>query len=121
MKTGQAVLICRFGWAVLALMLGSRPSVEIMTKPTRLMNSLIFAALAIAAVMFRPEAATAETWCIRDKTATTPGVCGFSSAADCVHAAMVGPPQSICERERWKADKPDVRRSAAARRQQADR
>jgi hypothetical protein len=101
------------------LIIGNWPPEEIMIKPPPRMNSLIFAGLAIAAVMLRPEAALAETWCIRDKTATTPGVCGFSSALDCVHAAMVGPPQSICERERWKPDKPDVNRPPAARRQQS--
>jgi hypothetical protein len=91
-----------------------------MTKPTRLTNPLIAAGLAIALMMFWLETATAETWCIRDKTATTPGVCGFSSALDCVHAAMVGPPQSICERERWKPDKPGTSPSSAKRRQQTD-
>jgi hypothetical protein len=108
---------CHFAPAVLEGRLKSRFS-EITAKEANLMKSLILIGFVVALAALRPEPATAETWCIRDKTATTPSVCGFSSAMDCAHAAAAGPPQSICERERWN---PPAERPRAARRQQSDR
>jgi len=36
-------------------------------------------------------AAKAETWCIRDRAGVTSEICAFSSAHDCIRAALVGP------------------------------
>jgi hypothetical protein len=36
-------------------------------------------------------AVKAETWCIRDGAGVTSEICAFSSAHDCVRAALVGP------------------------------
>jgi hypothetical protein len=37
----------------------------------------------------------AETWCIRDRAGVTSEICAFSSAHDCIHAALVGPAGGI--------------------------
>jgi hypothetical protein len=108
---------CHFAPAVLEGRLKSRFS-EITAKEANLMKPLIPIGFVIALAALQPEPAAAETWCIRDKTAMTPSVCGFSSALDCAHAAAVGPPQSICERERWN---PPAERPHTARQQQTDR
>jgi hypothetical protein len=42
-----------------------------------------------------PAAARAETWCIRDAAGVTREICAFSSAHDCVRAALVGPSGGI--------------------------
>jgi hypothetical protein len=41
----------------------------------------------------------ADSWCIRDKDGITAPICAFSSSADCVHAALVGPSGSVCVQE----------------------
>jgi hypothetical protein len=42
-----------------------------------------------------PTAAKAETWCIRDRAGVTSEICAFSSANDCIRAAVVGPAGGI--------------------------
>jgi len=66
----------------------------------------------------------ADSWCIRDKDGTIAPICAFSSSADCVHAALVGPSGSVCVQEGTpaarfndRADKPAKRRY----RREADR
>lgn len=39
--------------------------------------------------------ANAETWCIRDRGGVTSEICAFSSAHDCIRAALVGPAGGI--------------------------
>jgi hypothetical protein len=46
--------------------------------------------------------AQADTWCIRDSGGGMFSACGFSSAGDCVRAALVGP-GGICAREELPA------------------
>jgi hypothetical protein len=80
---------------------------------------------ALAGLFTLPAAAVwADSWCIRDKAGMIAPICAFSSSADCVHAALVGPSGSMCVQEgtpaaRYKdsADKPPKRRD----RQRADR
>ena len=38
-----------------------------------------------------PGGGKAETWCIRDRAGVTSEICAFSSADDCIRAALVGP------------------------------
>jgi hypothetical protein len=59
----------------------------------------------------------ADSWCIRDKAATIAPICAFSSSADCIHAALVGPSGSVCVQEGTpaarfsdRADKPAKKR-----------
>jgi hypothetical protein len=45
--------------------------------------------------------ARAESWCIRDAAGVTYEICAFSSAQDCIRAALVGPSGGIvCAPER---------------------
>jgi hypothetical protein len=46
----------------------------------------LLAALATAV----PAIGHAETWCIRDSAGITSEICAFSSADDCIRAALVG-------------------------------
>jgi hypothetical protein len=68
--------------------------------------------------------ARADSWCIRDKDGIIAPICAFSSSADCVHAALVGPSGSVCVQQGTpaakfndSADKPGKRRY----RREADR
>jgi hypothetical protein len=55
---------------------------------------------ALAAFFTLPAAvAWADSWCIRDKAGMIAPICAFSSSADCVHAALVGPSGSVCVQE----------------------
>ena len=80
---------------------------------------------ALAALFAMPAAiAEADSWCIRDKGGVIAPICAFSSSADCVHAALVGPSGSVCVQEGTpaarfddSADKPGKRRY----RREADR
>jgi hypothetical protein len=53
------------------------------------------------AAFFTMLAATgkADSWCIRDKAGAIAPICAFSSSADCIHAALVGPSGSVCVQE----------------------
>ncbi len=42
-----------------------------------------------------PAIGHAETWCIRDSAGITSEICAFSSADDCIRAALVGPSGGI--------------------------
>jgi hypothetical protein len=44
-------------------------------------------------------AARADSWCVRDSAGTMEPICAFSSAQDCVHAAILGPSGSVCQHE----------------------
>ena len=47
-----------------------------------------------------PTIAKADSWCIRDLAGVTSEICAFSSADDCIRAALVGPSGGIvCARE----------------------
>jgi hypothetical protein len=55
---------------------------------------------ALAAFFTLPAAiASADSWCVRDKAGMIAPICAFSSAADCVHAALLGPSGSVCVQE----------------------
>jgi hypothetical protein len=57
-----------------------------------------------AATVVSPAAANAESWCIRDAAGVTHEICAFSSAQDCIRAALVGPSGGIvCAPERASA------------------
>jgi hypothetical protein len=43
-----------------------------------------------------PVAARADSWCIRDSARTLSPICAFSSAQECIHAAIVGPSGVVC-------------------------
>ena len=43
----------------------------------------------------RASGGKAETWCIRDRAGVTSEICAFSSADDCIRAALVGPAGGI--------------------------
>jgi hypothetical protein len=52
---------------------------------------------ALAAFFTLPAAVGwADSWCIRDKAGMIAPICAFSSSADCIHAALVGPSGSVC-------------------------
>jgi hypothetical protein len=57
---------------------------------------LIFALFVIATW---PALAHADTWCIRDSAGIVDPICAFSSAEDCIHAAIVGPSGAVCVRD----------------------
>jgi len=40
--------------------------------------------------------ARADIWCLHDSAGITSPICAFSSAQDCVHAAIVGPSGMVC-------------------------
>jgi hypothetical protein len=57
-----------------------------------------------AVTALSPAIARAESWCIRDAASLTHEICAFSSAQDCIRAALVGPSGGIvCARERGSA------------------
>jgi hypothetical protein len=80
---------------------------------------------ALAALFAMPAAiAEADSWCIRDKDGVIAPICAFSSSADCVHAALSGPPAACAFRRGRRLrgsttalDKPGKRRY----RREADR
>ena len=42
----------------------------------------------------------AQTWCIRDRAGVTSEICAFSSAHDCIRAALVGPAgDTVCAQQ----------------------
>lgn len=54
--------------------------------------------------------AKAETWCIRDRAGVTSEICAFSSAHDCVRAALVGPSGgTVCSQQIHRSDGNDRR------------
>jgi hypothetical protein len=54
--------------------------------------------------------AKAETWCIRDRAGVTSEICAFSSAHDCVRAALVGPAGgTVCSQQIRRSDGNDRR------------
>jgi hypothetical protein len=54
--------------------------------------------------------AKAETWCIRDRAGVTSEICAFSSAHDCVRAALVGPAGgTVCSQQIHRSDGNDPR------------
>ena len=88
-------------------------------KPTMLIGGVL--ALAAAGVPVR-----ADSWCVHDAAGVTSPICAFSSAQDCIQAAIVGPSGTVCTREeaisRAAAPKEQVRKGRAHRsRQQASR
>jgi hypothetical protein len=80
-----------------------------------------------ATFIIPPAAASADSWCVRDKAGTIAPICAFSSAADCVHAALIGPSGSVCVQEGTPAaryDDPAEQGKKAAKRRyrrEADR
>ncbi len=63
---------------------------------------------AVAGIPDRP--AAADSWCVRDSAGTMEPICAFSSAQDCIHAAILGPSGSVCQHEAdvARAAKPEV-------------
>jgi hypothetical protein len=43
--------------------------------------------------------ARADSWCLHDSAGVTSAICAFSSAQDCIQAAIVGPSGMVCARE----------------------
>jgi hypothetical protein len=90
---------------------------------------VIVKATTVAGVMFALVAvgqvpARADIWCLHDSAGITSPMCAFSSAQDCIHAAIVGPSGMVCSQ--GNAGPPPLenktRKGHAARsRQQADR
>ena len=56
--------------------------------------------------------ANAETWCIRDRAGVTSEICAFSSAHDCVHAALLGPSGGTVCAQQTRRSVGDDRRAA---------
>jgi hypothetical protein len=54
---------------------------------------------ALFAVAVWPPTARADSWCIRDSGGMLSPICAFSSAQECVRAAIVGPSGVVCVRE----------------------
>jgi hypothetical protein len=79
----------------------------------------------LAALATMPAAAgRADSWCIRDKDRIIAPICAFSSSADCIHAALVGPSGSVCVQEGTPAAKVGDRAEKPAKRRfrrEADR
>ncbi len=69
--------------------------------------------LGLAVVLAAAAPARAETWCVRDKDGVTPAICAFSSADDCIRAAVVGPSGIVCAQETGAAPTSNGTRSAA--------
>jgi hypothetical protein len=64
---------------------------------------LLLSVLAASATAM-PGTAYAQTWCIRDSAGITSEICAFSSADDCIRAALVGPSGGIiCAPQRGRA------------------
>jgi hypothetical protein len=85
---------------------------------------LIGVVLALAATGSVP--VRADSWCVHDAAGVTSPICAFSSAQDCIQAAIVGPSGTVCTREealsRASPPKDQARRSHARRsRRQASR
>jgi hypothetical protein len=54
--------------------------------------------------------AKAETWCIRDRAGVTSEICAFSSAHDCIRAALVRPAGgTVCAQQIRRSDGNDRR------------
>jgi hypothetical protein len=82
--------------------------------------------LPTALVMVASGAARADSWCVRDSAGTMAPICAFSSAQDCVHAAILGPSGSVCEHEAdaaraAKPAAPAKKHRASRTQQRADR
>jgi hypothetical protein len=58
---------------------------------------LIGGVLALAAAAGGP--VRADSWCLHDSAGVTSPMCAFSSAQDCIQAAIVGPSGMVCTRE----------------------
>jgi hypothetical protein len=58
---------------------------------------LIGVVLALAAIAGGP--VRADSWCLHDSAGVTSPMCAFSSAKDCIQAAIVGPSGMVCTRE----------------------
>jgi hypothetical protein len=54
---------------------------------------------ALFAVAVWPPTARADSWCIRDSGGMLSPICAFSSAQECIHAAIVGPSGGVCVRD----------------------
>jgi hypothetical protein len=70
----------------------------------------------LAGVALGPAPARADSWCIRDSGGMLDPICAFSSAQDCIHAAIVGPSGAVCVQENAIAEpapKPPARRYVA--------
>ena len=87
---------------------------------------MVGAFVAWATVM--PAAGHADSWCLRDSAGISPGICAFSSAQDCIRAALINPAAGLCAREELKPTtaaappaKPPAKRRAARLRRTGDR
>lgn len=58
-----------------------------------------WASVVIAALTPPATCAQADSWCIRDAEGITAPICAFSSAEDCIRAAIIGPSGIVCMRE----------------------
>jgi hypothetical protein len=68
------------------------------------MRWIILLSVLAASATAMPGTADAQTWCIRDSAGITSEICAFSSADDCIRAALVGPSGGIiCAPERGRA------------------
>jgi hypothetical protein len=98
------------------------PMIWVSMEPN--MKQLSFLAVVIALAV-PGDAARAETWCVRDAAGTMSPICAFSSAQDCIHAAILGPSGSICAQDSGppaeSADARPGKRHKARPQQQADR
>ena len=63
------------------------------------MKHFAYLTLLPALVMAASGAARADSWCVRDSAGMMDPICAFSSAQDCVHAAILGPSGSVCQHE----------------------
>lgn len=65
------------------------------------MKKAVYVSLLAVLATTPPAVGKAESWCIRDLAGVTSEICAFSSAQDCVRAALVGPSGGIvCAQER---------------------
>jgi hypothetical protein len=88
------------------------------------MRQAIYISALAAFFTMQAAAGKADSWCIRDKAGTIAPICAFSSSADCIRAALVGPSGSVCVQEGTPAAKLNDRTEKPAERgwrREADR
>lgn len=71
----------------------------------------------VLALALSPTAVHADMWCIRNSGGMLSPICAFSSAQDCIQAAIVGPSGAVCVHDNTpaaaEAAKPVLRKHRA--------
>jgi hypothetical protein len=63
------------------------------------MKPMMMVGIMLALAVAEPVRGRADSWCLHDSAGVTTPICAFSSAQDCIHAAIVGPSGMVCSQE----------------------